>query len=1482
MRTKRNYFCYIAIHFLFFLVLAALSFFVLRPLRRTLEERMVSLRDYIITRGEEFLGLKIEYASIGPSLFGFLDIREIRILEDTGDPLSSRYPLISVSRLRASYSLIGILKGDIPSSIRGIDLDKPQISLNARNMEKYRNIAAKLQGDGKNAGRADETGGWSGLLPDTVLIRIRRGECAVRLEESSVSLRGLSFDARISDGKIDLKGKWIAGLSLNYLFNRSFALAMAGRLSGEYDLAVHKGDITLNIPSATGEYFTIGAVNFSVLLDKEGLDIKKIPDHSPYDLSLNYVFASGRISGEFRADNFSPREILVLSGSQEDYNRYLSLSITGSASFEMDGGGGFNYRADLSGNMGQNFSPGPLAYAINGSGNEKRVHFNKLFLGFPHGSLGYSGGLEYGPLEPNGTLTVSDFSVSGDGALNGELAVSGSGERINIFSDGFSLGGVFLSALNLEFVRGARELGFGLSALRFRNVESWEDSGLSKISLTGALNYKPRELQASLEFDSYSLTDILEIMRPFTEIPALSAPVSSVIDDTSITTEVFITTDFSQISYNVPRLVIAYQGTRELVALISLSGTDRRFEISEGNIAWAGGGLNITGSTDFSDMDDISFSLRASWQEQTYYLDGFLVNRNSLNVTGSYGFSVYAGIGPFGGYSAYLRVDSLPIAINDQFARFSVSVSMQYDNPDSWYVNLDRFEVTDLATPVSLSSSLRISGIADQEGARFRDIYFNDGRGELRGNADFSWSRPPETGVPRYYTGNIRMETRQSGEYYEVSGAYANGKFDLTVEGEQMQLGRLLKNSLGATVSGEGYLEWASPEDWSATVVIGDLNAQNGDTQMVLSANASITPDEFSISYLHASYGTLEAEFPSLTISRVNTAAQTDARIWGTALGRSMEISFSAGAEFMPIDSWFEIDRALDSFKGLIHVEYARFDALENQEPFEVEFSRSSAGFALSGGPRNMIRAALEDDGGFFVTLSNPSPIRGTVTGALSSRTIDAQAPDLYIDLMSLWRVIPSNEIINCTGGFVNASISIRGPLGDPEFFGSARGNSIRLSVPLYLGAEIGPVPILVTLDGNEMHFGPVNAPCGNGYGEVTGSFLFDRWIPGTLNINIQAGADTPVPFAFDVLGVLAAGNTSGTLNIDLSNQILTVTGDLTGEDTEITLNTQEFAQAGAVQEDSGAFIPVITDFTIKAGRKVEFLWPNSSAPILRANAAAGTVIRIESDSESGRFSMNGEVSLRSGEIFYIQRSFYIRSGTLSFNENEIQFNPRLTVRAEIRDRTDDGPVTISMIVENEPLMSFEARFESSPPLSQIDILSLLGQGLPTGESQQEEGEAMNLLLSSATDILSQFLGLRRVERAIRDFLGLDMFSFRTQIIPNAVSRLRNPAGTGNTLGNYFGNYLDNTAVFIGKYLGPDMFFQGMLTLRYNDVTDPSEGLYRMNNDGLTLGPVILEPDIGIELHSPLFDIRWNITPVHPENLFINDTSFSLTWRFVF
>jgi hypothetical protein len=152
-----------------------------------------------------------------------------------------------------------------------------------------------------------------------------------------------------------------------------------------------------------------------------------------------------------------------------------------------------------------------------------------------------------------------------------------------------------------------------------------------------------------------------------------------------------------------------------------------------------------------------------------------------------------------------------------------------------------------------------------------------------------------------------------------------------------------------------------------------------------------------------------------------------------------------------------------------------------------------------------------------------------------------------------------------------------------------------------------------------------------------------------------------------------------------------------------------------------------------------------------------------------------------------------------------------------------------------------------------------------TGTSVNEStGAIERAFMNSTADLLAQFSVVRRIERAIRDLLWLDMFSVRTQVLQNAVFQA---AGLQNRVDriNGVGNYFDNTTVFLGKYIGRDMFVQSMLSLRYD-------------KNKTTMGGYAFEPDIGVELETPLFNIRWDFIPTHPENWYVDDNSITLTW----
>jgi hypothetical protein len=375
--------------------------------------------------------------------------------------------------------------------------------------------------------------------------------------------------------------------------------------------------------------------------------------------------------------------------------------------------------------------------------------------------------------------------------------------------------------------------------------------------------------------------------------------------------------------------------------------------------------------------------------------------------------------------------------------------------------------------------------------------------------------------------------------------------------------------------------------------------------------------------------------------------------------------------------------------------------------------------------------------------------------------------------------------------------------------------------------------------------------------------FRFDRWLPKAYSISVLIAPDTPVPFSIDLAGIIAFGNASGKLDLSMENDIITLQGDLTAHDTEITLNTDEL-ESGASASSGGK--QVLTDINITAGRRVEFLWPNADLPILRAYGDAGTGIRIVGDSLADRFAISGDVTLRGGEIFYFQRNFYIREGQIFFSGNEIQFDPRISARAEIRDQNDEGPITISLIIDNSPLRSFVPRFESNPPLSQLEIYSFLGQN--SSGAATAEAPIGDFFFTTVTDVLAQFGVVRRAERQIGNILGLDMFSVRTQALQNAVFQAVGAQYTVDE-SNRMGNYFDNTTVFMGKYIGSDMFIQTMFSLRYDE-------------NQVDYGGLGLEPDIGLEFRTPLFDVQWNIIPEDMENMFVNNQSLTLTRRWTF
>jgi hypothetical protein len=1523
------------------------AFLVIRPVSAALKERMEVLRDELLSRGEEFIGRRIEYESLGPSFLGGVDIRSLKVLG------KGPAPLLSASRLRVSWSLWDLLKQN-GGGIRALRIDRPEVYIDLQEDRDLPDIFARLQ---------EAARGAEGALPGVFSFRVRNGN--FRLEGLGV-LSGVDLDAELRGGRLEAQGDLgaefrLGGQSLINGIAEIPALApfledlaklppadisTAGRFRLSYETGLGQGNAFLSLPFVEEEHVRITGLGINLELKDRVLSLNsELPGTGvPVSAALDYGLDTGDFSFQLNCRNYSPADNIRLLGPWRDYNRFLTFRTTGGAALSYSAGGGVEYSADFSGLVPPNLPLARSAFKVKLAGNRNRVDFDRMELVLSGGNRGtgalnFQGRLDIDTLNPNGTLSVRDLSLTGRGGIDTLLTIRSRGRDINISGETLSLGGVEFTALELNLHREAGGLSFSAGALRFLETpgETVEGGitagspspGLAAFRADGTFDYAPRHLETRFTLDSFSIQDLTEAALPLTtdfELPHLFPPavariLENLLQNTLVTTEIFISTDFDQILYNAPRLVISYSGYQDMLALFSVSGTGRHFTVDEGQILWKGGNIRVTGQSEYTDTDNISFSLNAGYRDLAYFLEGTLRNRRSLTLWGSYGFdAVLSAEGE--GYSGRIRGESIPLPLGERTASLDFNVSMGYLSPSSWFLDLTGFELAGFAAfGPDYPGLLRLSGRADQNQILVQDIYLEDSLGVLRGGGSFSPAAEGEyrgnlsvfgEGHEENYTVDLAWAPKrgggnQSGRPEDSSGLPFLGNLTwsegwkssfmdsfsfssdavaasapapqeqlllseapglrLRVSGAGMRLARFFYKLPNIRVDGVLDLEWESLKNFHASLSVSSLGAGIGGRQISAGGQAFVDGRGFRFEGLRLAMGDLEALVPQLYLSMDESQMEGSGRIQGKVSSNELALDFSLDSQFAPMDSWLDYAAALENLQGIITLSGITIGGRVQEEPFKFVFSRRGEGIVFSGGPDDMIFFNIKQSGDFIAAFADPFPLRGTLQGTLGFGEIDIRGERLTLNIPAVWQFTPAREEFDIPSGYAVGDLQIRGSLENPEFYGRFRGENLRMRVPRFLASDIVPVDMNLVFDGSEFHFGDTIAVCGSGMGVVSGDFLMEKWMPVSFSLDVTVGKDRPLPFKFDLGGILARGTASGALNIAMTDLILNVKGDLIAQETEISLNAAEIAVSQEEALWGDLSIPVIADLAVTAGRKVEFLWPTREFPMLQAYADLGARANIHVNSLDRSFAFTGDLKLRSGEVFYFERSFYIRSGILTFRENQDHFDPRITVRAEARDRASNGPVTISMVVDNAPLQSLTPRFESSPALSQTEILSLLGQNFVG--AAREDGSVSNPFISSSVDLLTQSQVMRRVQGALRDLLHLDMFSIRTQFIQKAafsfIGLQEQPVDRIGWVGNYF----DNTSVFIGKYIGSEMFAQAMLSLRYDE-------------NKRSFGGYTFEPDFGIELRSPLGNIRWNLVPTHPETWYLEDCSFTISWNFSF
>ncbi|MBQ9631272.1 MAG: translocation/assembly module TamB domain-containing protein, partial [Treponema sp.] len=382
---------------------------------------------------------------------------------------------------------------------------------------------------------------------------------------------------------------------------------------------------------------------------------------------------------------------------------------------------------------------------------------------------------------------------------------------------------------------------------------------------------------------------------------------------------------------------------------------------------------------------------------------------------------------------------------------------------------------------------------------------------------------------------------------------------------------------------------------------------------------------------------------------------------------------------------------------------------------------------------------------------------------------------------------------------------------------------------------------------------------------------FMDRWSLNRVEGFVRTPQNKTAPAALDIRVAKFDGMTSVDLDIIFEDKVLEVTGKVYVEDVKVTVRANEIIDV----LNNGQDIPfdVRTDLHITAGSHVNVTFD----PLLRCVLVPGTQAVFKMDQSTGSFSLDGDIRLKSGDITYFNRNFYLKEGVIKCNDSEAQFNPRLTVRAETRERDRDGrDIRIVLSSNNQsilPIDSFVPQISTVPAKSEAEIRTLLGQ-IAVGDSSS----ASDVLLM-AGDYALQSLLLRNVENSLREVLNFDIFSLRTMILQNVVRQGVN--GTISQQGLTVGNLFDNSTVYIGKYFGSVVYVDALAHITY----DESRWSGDVKHDPQKFTGISFRPEFGFELEAPFTNIRWSFSPdilAMTEGVFMPASSLTLSWHFSF
>lgn len=1484
----------------FFIFLAIAVLALVRPVYLRLYDEISKIETEICGNLEEKTGLLFSYKNLSPSVLAGINLKKIAVSD-----AETKKNLVVIKKARLSYdirkffsknpvlafdtlSLNGVeIEFDLVKDSSVVEKLRPLFAGNQKKEDKIENSDSKSENaSGENL--SEEKKYFN--LPLNVILKNVSVHYSDKKNDLLVSLKNLNLSGFENSDSVSLKSSGSASFSTDSfkIGGKRQKIAAGFAVSGNLFPFFDGSSALISLSEISGADYSVSHLDMLANYRKNVLEVRTMRTAFPFSVYAKSDFAGKKFDFQSEFERFDPFSLVSVRRKNDLMKKISGSTLSGKFSAFVSEKN-VEYDSNLKIELSQKMFGSPFLISVAAKGDKNYAEISNLSAASDFIDVDFSGGLNVKSFQPSGTLALNFFKLKNGGIISTEIYVEPERNGFMCFTPQIFFDDMSLTAAQLTVYPERGSVDFSFEFFDYSHAD-YENAGHFQIDgsfLTGAQKF----LQASLSVSDMFVDSVLEKTAFFLNENAAawlrnSAPAVS---PYVFNTEAYVSSDFKDFSVNAPVCLLANTKRDRELLVFAVDGSKETFNINQFDLQFGNIEAHAQTSVDFADsFKDFSFTSDLTVNSIPYKFAGS-VSPEWISVSGDYDFDAVISLGEK--ISGNIAFRNLPVAAGKYVFALSDDSKFSWDLNEGISAEITSFEIEEPSLNLPFSPHLVFSGNATRYGFMFSTLAYSDNVSSLDGSGNVVWNL--NNGIFDSIHANINLASYISDEKFNFSADFTNPSgLPFSAEALKNDFYMSVSSSVQNLPSARFLPEQANDDSISAELTAtGTLKNPMVSVSLQrvrlslygypLTASASVVYDDtgLNVSDMNCAWSVfnllgMKASLNPFTFSG-DASAELDIKLGKKSIEMPFELKLNGAKSEndFSIPEFFTVELNSKEIGG---------NFFASKFPLKISCVKSPERIDILGSDSNVFSASVQKNGEISVH-SDSQNIKFDLDGSLVKNQLDFEIKGIYADLR---RISSEIEIpaVNFNDGILTGVLKISGISTDPEFTGAFTVERPNLNIPFISKSLFWAPKLFMTVGQGQARIEPSLVFLGKGYGLVGMVMEINRW--GIESIDVSVDVDdkhkVPIEMSFPFVSVKGDGSCQLDILFTLPND-LSITGWITGDNTDVEIVTSNLQKQFSLenifqpvllkpaepsaQENSVPF-NVLTDLDITIGQKVQVLY----SPFLRGVVTPGTPLSLFIDSSTGEFEIKSDLNFRGGEIVWLNRNFYMKEGRIDLNETQDKVDPKITLRAETRERDESGNmVNIIMTANNEPLSTFSPHFSSSPAKSEKEIMELLGQVVSADSSD------IASFAVAGGDYFIQSTIMRKIENTLRETLNFDIFSIRTNVLQNSVKYSMNRDASSKKLS--VGNFIDNSTVYVGKYFGSSIYVDSLLHWTYDE--DKSDS-------GTNVNDIVFQPEFGFEMTSPFVNIRIGVAPDIDEirrgmtGTWVPSTSMTLSWKHSF